>query len=166
MKCQGCGGLIEVRQNQTYRYAECGLDNVRLEGVEVRHCPKCGDSAVIHDMAGLHKVIAKDVALTDSPLKPREIGFLARYLACAEFDIARAVGISAEKIVSDAPSMRTMRAVIEMGVRAAVLMIVDGDRRQNDRLLDHFQREATAAEARIRQAIHVRRSGKAGKPEW
>jgi len=41
-RCRVCGTPTEVRR-ENYKYDASGLDNITLENIEVRHCPKCGE---------------------------------------------------------------------------------------------------------------------------
>ena len=61
MKCPNCRRTMETRR-ENHRYAESGLDNVFLEGIEIHTC-ECGERIVsIPKLAELHEVIAFAVA--------------------------------------------------------------------------------------------------------
>lgn len=45
-ECTNCGEPVNAELRH-YRYAESGLSNVVLQGVEVADCPKCGNSDAI-----------------------------------------------------------------------------------------------------------------------
>jgi len=167
MNCPTCGGPIEVRPNSTYRYAESGLDDIDLMGVEVRHCSKCGDSVVIPDMPGLHRVIARDLAMVRHALRSQEIDFLAKYVSYSEHPKMSKVGLEVQEMQAEG-SIQPIRAVAEMALRVATLMVVDGDPKQIDKFMQQFRREASVAKARLakrsRQITKVRRSK--FKKEW
>jgi YgiT-type zinc finger domain-containing protein len=58
MKCPQCRHEM-VRTIENHRYAESGLSNVVLVGVEVQHCQNCGENLVsIPRIEGLHRAIA------------------------------------------------------------------------------------------------------------
>ena len=57
--CRTCRkGEMQVRE-ETYLYAESGLPNVVLVGVQVRRCPECGaHELVLPRVTELHRTIA------------------------------------------------------------------------------------------------------------
>lgn len=64
MKCTACGSEMATRR-ENYRYAASGLP-VTLRTVEVRRCPKCGETGVvIPRIADLHRALA--LALIHKP---------------------------------------------------------------------------------------------------
>jgi len=64
-ECTNCGEKVAY-ERYNYRYAESGLSNVILQGIEAADCPKCGNAAVIIPrMAKIHRAIAQ--ALANSP---------------------------------------------------------------------------------------------------
>jgi putative zinc finger/helix-turn-helix YgiT family protein len=78
--CTNCGKPV-TRSRRNYRYAESGLSNVVLQGVEVADCSNCGNSdVIIPRMARIHQTIAR--ALPDSParLTGEQLRFLRRHL--------------------------------------------------------------------------------------
>ncbi|HYY52780.1 MAG TPA: YgiT-type zinc finger protein, partial [Myxococcales bacterium] len=78
-KCRVCGTPTELRR-ENYKYYASGLDNITLENIEVRHCPKCGErQALIPALAELHKSIALALAEKRERLLPKEIRFLRKY---------------------------------------------------------------------------------------
>jgi hypothetical protein len=71
-KCDICGTKLKTRhstQAEPYRYAESGLDNVYLVGVEVFICPECLlETAAIPRIENLHKTIAEGLLRARVPL--------------------------------------------------------------------------------------------------
>jgi putative zinc finger/helix-turn-helix YgiT family protein len=92
-RCRVCGTRMEVR-HENYKYDASGLDNITLENIEVRHCPKCGErQALIPALAELHKSIALALAEKRERLMPREIRFLRKYLGLSGADFAAKIGV-------------------------------------------------------------------------
>lgn len=92
-RCAVCGERMETRR-ENYKYDASGLDNVTLAGIEVRHCPQCGNRvALIPAIDRLHKAIAN--ALIDKPgrLLPKEIRFLRKCLGLSSQDMAEKIGV-------------------------------------------------------------------------
>jgi len=86
-------------RRQNYKYAESGLTNVTLTGVEVRHCPQCGyDEVVIPRMAQLHRILAEAVARKPGRLIPEEVRFLRQFLGWSGVEFARAFGVAPETV--------------------------------------------------------------------
>jgi putative zinc finger/helix-turn-helix YgiT family protein len=93
MTCHGCGSSM-VSKFENHKYDACGLDNVTILAIEVRRCPKCGQSEpVIPRIEELHRVLARAVASAKSRLSGREIVFLRKYLGLSGVDYAKAIGV-------------------------------------------------------------------------
>ena len=45
MKCEMCKGETVIKRDHRYHYTECGLDNVYLEGIDLRVCESCGEAS-------------------------------------------------------------------------------------------------------------------------
>lgn len=92
-RCRVCGTATEVRR-ENYKYDASGLDNITLQNIEVRHCPKCGErQALIPSLAELHKSIALALAEKRERLFPKEIRFLRKYLGLSSADFAAKIGV-------------------------------------------------------------------------
>lgn len=93
-KCKQCreGVLAIAREN--YRYAESGLPNVVLAGVEVRRCPRCGAHEVaIPRITELLRLIALAVAKKPARLSGAEVRYLRKSLGWSGQDFARHMGV-------------------------------------------------------------------------
>jgi putative zinc finger/helix-turn-helix YgiT family protein len=98
VRCPACGEPVHAEIGE-YRYSECGLANVKLAGVPVYTCKKCGEhGAAIPNVAGLHRVLARGLAARRSGLKPEEIRFLRKYLGFSSVDFAGVMGKAPESI--------------------------------------------------------------------
>lgn len=82
MKCDICRkGEMKTITEQTYRYKECGLDNVYLLNVEFRKCDGCGVKVPrLRRMPELHATIARAVAMQPCRLRGQDIRFLRKQL--------------------------------------------------------------------------------------
>ena len=82
MKCDVCGkGEVRTRAQQTYRYKECGLDNVYLLNMEFRACNACGVKVPrLRRMPELHATIARAIAMQPCPLRGQDVRFLRKQL--------------------------------------------------------------------------------------
>jgi len=80
MKCDACRkGEIGTRIQQTYRYKECGLDNVYLLNIEFRICDACGIKAPrLKRMPELHATIDRAIAMQPCPLRGQDVRFLRK----------------------------------------------------------------------------------------
>jgi putative zinc finger/helix-turn-helix YgiT family protein len=88
-----------VSKVEPYRYAESGLSNVTLIGIEVRSCPKCGErAAAIPAIAKLHDVLARLLVDKPSRLAGEEIRFLRTYLGKSTSDFANLMGVTRENV--------------------------------------------------------------------
>jgi putative zinc finger/helix-turn-helix YgiT family protein len=82
MKCDVCSkGEIRTKVRQTYRYKECGLDNVYLLNIEFRVCDACGIKVPrLKSMPELHATIARAIAMQPCSLRGQDIRFLRKQL--------------------------------------------------------------------------------------
>lgn len=123
MKCVSCGKTAVQTRRENHRYSECGLDNVTLVSIEVRHCDDCGETEyVTPDVEGLHACIAHVVASKPERLLPLEIRFLRKYLGHSAKDFATKIGVRAETVsrweaagepqVMDVPTERLLRLMV------------------------------------------------------
>jgi putative zinc finger/helix-turn-helix YgiT family protein len=84
-----------VNERVNYRYAESGLPNVVLVGIEVRRCPKCGEEAIsIPRIEELHKTLAMALIHERARLASYEIRFLRKWLGLSGVDFARRMGVN------------------------------------------------------------------------
>jgi DNA-binding transcriptional regulator YiaG len=82
MKCDVCRkGKIKTIVQQTYRYKECGLDNVYLLNMDIRECDGCRIKVPrLKRMPELHATIARAVAMQPCPLRGQDVRFLRKQL--------------------------------------------------------------------------------------
>jgi putative zinc finger/helix-turn-helix YgiT family protein len=81
-------------RRENYKYDASGLDHVTLEGIDVAHCPECGERvASIPRIDELHHAIALALAAKRERLLPNEIRFLRKYLGLSSTDFAEKVGV-------------------------------------------------------------------------
>lgn len=99
MKCPECRQAEMNINKETIRYEECGLPNVVLKGIEVKHCPECGNSLVsIPALSGLHKNIATHLVQQPERLSAAEIRFLRKYLGWSKIDFACKFHVRPEQV--------------------------------------------------------------------
>jgi putative zinc finger/helix-turn-helix YgiT family protein len=93
-KCRNCGKDEMTARAETYLYAESGLPNVVLVGVEVRRCPSCGHhELVLPRVTELHRTIAHAVIHKPTRLSGAEVRYLRKYLGWSGADFAGHVGV-------------------------------------------------------------------------
>jgi len=98
MTCTVCGGQTKARR-ENYRYDASGLPYVTLKGVEVRRCPKCGETEVaIPAIEGLHRAIAGALIRKRARLVAAEIKYLRKFLGWSGADFAEHVGTTPETV--------------------------------------------------------------------
>ena len=75
-------------------YTQCGLDNVWLEnGYDVRTTPY-GKAVAVHDVDGLHALLAAQLAKNPGPLSGKEFRFLRGWLGMTQETLAALMGVT------------------------------------------------------------------------
>lgn len=98
MSCAVCGAEMKTRR-ENYRYDASGLPSVTLQRVEVRRCPKCGETEVaIPAIENLHRAIAGALIRKRARLAAAEIKFLRKYLGWSGTDFAQHMGTTPETV--------------------------------------------------------------------
>src|SRR5258708_25492655 len=97
-ECTNCGkGVTPERRN--YRYAESGLSNLILQGIEVADCPNCGNSdVIIPRMAKIHRAIAQALANSPVRLTGEQLRFLRKHLGLSGDQLGRYLHTDRTKI--------------------------------------------------------------------
>lgn len=75
-----------------YHYTACGLDNIYLKNGYVKTDSPSGTGISIHDMDGLHRVIAKGLAEMVAPLQPKEFRFIRLELDLSQKGLGKLLG--------------------------------------------------------------------------
>ena len=122
MKCMSCdkGALVMTREN--VRDTGSGLPGVTLLGVEVSHCPVCGDREIaIPCIEALHRALALALVGKHARLTPEEVRFLRTYLGWSGRDFARMMGVD-PSTVSRWEKDQPMGEIADRLLRAYVLL--------------------------------------------
>jgi putative zinc finger/helix-turn-helix YgiT family protein len=97
-KCSSCGEQV-IPHAPPYRYAESGLPNVVLQGVDVADCAHCGNSDVsIPRIAKVHRAIAQAIANSPARLTGMQLKFLRKHLGLNGDDLGRYLHTDKTKI--------------------------------------------------------------------
>ncbi len=92
MRCPNCKSEL-ICEFSSYVYTECGLDNVRLEDVEICNC-SCGEKIVsIPHMPELHNLIGLRLIKKKSLLNGKEIRFLRKNMGLTGINLAKRLGV-------------------------------------------------------------------------
>ena len=122
MKCPTCRQQMET-QRENHRYAECGLDNVFLDGIEIHSCP-CGERIVsIPKLAQLHELIAFAVATQAARLTGPEVRFLRKYLGWSGVQFAEVMGVDPTTVSRWETGTAPMGTGVERALRLAVVRL-------------------------------------------
>ena len=88
-----CGAPARVVRGR-YPFAECGLRNVVLQGVEIARCGKCGnDDVVIPHLNDLMRALAFAVVSQPYRLQGEDVKFLRKYLNMTQAQLAELLDI-------------------------------------------------------------------------
>jgi len=99
MKCLECGTRMRARRNQTVPYPESGIPNVRIRGVTVYRCRKCGaESRELPNLRRLHRGIAERLTQDLLPLTGPALRFLRKQMGLTAQDLAEVMGVRRESL--------------------------------------------------------------------
>ena len=100
MKCSNCENKKELKTVRiSYKYKDCGLENVTLIGVTTMKCNKCGEEYFnFGDIENLHRKIAEILLQKADLLTGREIKFLRKHLGYSGAMFAHLTGYAHETI--------------------------------------------------------------------
>lgn len=88
VECNACGAKAVVVRG-SYKFKECGLRNVKLQGVEIVRCPECGDEQVIVPrLDDLMRTLAFAVISQPYRLQGEDVRFLRKYLRMTQVEFA------------------------------------------------------------------------------
>jgi len=97
-ECTNCGEQV-IPERRNYRYAESGISNAVLQGVEVADCPKCGNSdVIIPQIARIHRAIAQALVNSPARLTGEQFRFLRKHLGLSGEQLGRYLHTDKTKI--------------------------------------------------------------------
>ncbi len=142
MRCRQCDSEMNV-SIENYKYDASGLDNWTLEGIEVRHCPKCGErEAIIPRLDDLHRMIEVALAVKRERLLPKEIRFLRKGLGLSSSEFAKKIGVD-PATVSRWESVENPTAMGTPAERLLRLLVIHSEPVQSYALEDMAVEEPT-----------------------
>ncbi|WP_309890242.1 type II TA system antitoxin MqsA family protein [Archangium sp.] len=156
MKCLQCGGNMTSRQETRRSYS--GLEGVIIEGVQVRHCPECGEEEVSYsNVEQLHTQLALQLARKEAALTPREVRFLRTWLGLSGTDLARRMGVTKETV----SRWERVDKPLVMGATAERLLRLMAVHEQpvEDYPLERLEHVATGKPAPLRVRLKPRKQG-------
>lgn len=97
-ECTNCGQHV-TPERRSYRYAESGVSNVILQGIEVADCQHCGNSdVIIPSVAKIHRAIAQALANSPARLTGEQLRFLRKHLDLSGDQLGRYLHTDRTKI--------------------------------------------------------------------
>ena len=114
----------------TYRYTECGLDNVLIEGM--KPCTDDHGEAVyyIQNPVGLHKVIAAGIVQHPKGISGKELRFLRTEMGMTQAELGKLLHRDAQTIARWEKGTSDIEGTAEMVVRKhaiEMLLLTVGD---------------------------------------
>lgn len=82
----------------SYRYTECGLDNVLIEGMVPCKDDEGDDVCTIPNILGLHKVIAESIISREAGMTGAELRFIRTEMGMTQAELAKVVHNDAQTI--------------------------------------------------------------------
>ncbi len=123
-ECTKCGASsLKSVAPALYHYKLSGLDNVYLKGgVTEFICPKCGTkSTAIKNVIGLHKAIAKTLAVAKRRLTGGELRFLREQIGFSAEELGNLVEYNEDHIRKIETGSMNPKGPYEMFLRVAAM---------------------------------------------
>lgn len=118
-QCDSKNTMFEMLEQ--YRYDECGLPNVVLQGVPSVKCNDCENvSIMIPGMGQLHKVLATGIVEKQSRLVGDEIKFLREFLGWTNAKFSQRMGVAPSTSSRWVSGDQTMKETSELLLRVLV----------------------------------------------
>lgn len=114
-------------QGTSYRYVECGLDNVLLQGLPVVIDDFGEEVITIPNVNILHRLLVVEVATKDGRLNGKEIRFLRTEMGMSQAELAALVGRDPQSIGRWERSEKSPEQAIEMIIRISALEHVESE---------------------------------------
>ncbi len=83
-----------MRQRQSYRYTECGVDNVVIEGLEIVTDDAGEQVYCIPNIVSLHRAIAHAIVTQETGLSGRELRFLRTEMGLSQAALGEILKVS------------------------------------------------------------------------
>jgi DNA-binding transcriptional regulator YiaG len=109
-----------------YHYTQCGLDNVWLQNGYRTEVTPYGRAVAVHDVDGLHALLAAKLVEKPGQLTGKEFRFLRSWLGLTQEALAQQMGVT-EGAVSLWERKDTVPSVNEKMLRLTVLARTDGN---------------------------------------
>jgi len=101
----------------TYRYTECGLDNVQIKGVTVVVDDAGDEVYCLPQVQSLHKAIAHEIITKESSIDGNEIRFLRTEMGMTQEELARVLNVARNTVVRWEKNKPRIDAAAEVVVR-------------------------------------------------
>ena len=147
---------MTTRQETRRSYA--GLEGVIIEGIQVSHCPACGEEEVGYsNIEQLHAQLAMQLAQKEAALTPREVRFLRTWLGLSSTDLAKRMGVAKETV----SRWERVDKPLAMGATAERLLrlMAVHDQPVTEYPLEQLERVATTKAAPLRVRLKPRKQG-------
>jgi putative transcriptional regulator len=138
-RCSECAGVATVRRG-VYRFAESGLDNIVLKGIELIECPECGNvDPVIPRMTDLFRVLAMAMIAKPQSLTGAEVRYLRKYAGMSAEQFARMLHTDKTTVSKWETGAIRIGSKTDLLIRAIALQIGPGLKGEAERLIRNFE---------------------------
>lgn len=100
-----------------YQYTACGLDNIWLKNGFEKHSTSYGDGVAIHNLDGLHRVIALEIIKSTLPLTGKEFRFLRIELDFSQKIVADLMDKTAQAVATWEKGTVTLPRLADKAIR-------------------------------------------------
>ena len=140
--------MTEVPERRTrYRYTECGLDNVFIEGIDVSVDDDGDEVLYIPAVNELHRTIARGIVESETGIAGQELRFLRTTMGLTQAELARHVHHDAQSIARWEKNQTPIQPASEIVIRLlAVEKLNLGERASVEQIAAKCVRAETRAD--------------------
>ena len=110
--------MTEVPERRTrYRYTECGLDNVFIEGIDVSVDDDGDEVLYIPAINELHRTIARGIVESETGIAGQELRFLRTTMGLTQAELARHVHHDAQSVARWEKNQTPIQPASEIVIR-------------------------------------------------
>jgi len=149
MECSNCGHEAKVERG-SYQFAESGLSNVVLQGIELVRCDECGnEDPIIPRVNDLMRALALAVIGQPYRLRGEDVRFLRKYLKMTGVELSQLLHVDKTTLSKWETNDDKIGEQSDRLIRAVALALGDGLEEKLEEIIRRFP-QISSSHQRVR----------------